>query len=168
MCGIVFVAALALNMMPIASAEVQAETVLAGSYGSFTPSLNAGDRYVFTLVSTDNPINVYLTDNENFYKFEAGEVFNAYSGCSLQNAMSGTFTFIAPEDGVYHLILSNRDGVDDAHFEYESVKSTPVVDPDPVDTTDEDDNSTPGFDMPVIVVATVVGVGIFAVMRRRM
>jgi hypothetical protein len=34
-------------------------------------------------------------------------------------------------------------------------------------STHEEDSSTPGFDLPIIAIAAVIGVGIFAVMRRR-
>ena len=138
--------------MPV-TAEVQSATVTAGSFREVKVSLDQGDEFVFTLISTDYPINVYLTDNENFYEFEDSEPFVTYSGCTLKDAMSGTFSFVSPEDGVYHLILSNRNGFEDAHIEYESYSTV--------------GDDIPGFTLPIMISAVFISVGIFTVMRRR-
>jgi len=165
MVGVIGVVAVLLcAAMPV---RADAAVISAGGYYSWNTTLNSGDSWYFSVQATDG-VDILVMDESNYQVYSAGGTPFVNAQYTKYSMSQYSFT-ISGLTGTYYIVVKSNNLFFDQTINYENSitrYTPPVTNPDPFDTTD-DGGETPGFDLPIILVATVASVGIFTVMRRR-
>ncbi|MBI1739557.1 MAG: hypothetical protein HY233_02405 [Acidobacteriales bacterium] len=85
--------------------------VQAGGTGGYNFSLTRGSRLIAELGvegGANNRIDVWLLDQANYQRYQAGQQFSYFKGTSGPITHGAKYQFVVPTTNIYYLVLDNR------------------------------------------------------------
>lgn len=158
---------LLLATMP-AIAETGADVLPANTYKSWYAELNSGDEWYFS-VQADEGVNIKTMSDDNYQIFQSGGSPLVYAEYSADGMLSVSFT-IDDLTGEIWIVVETTTLISDTTINWDNtITRFSAPDPNPPDNNGDDGggDGTPGFTVPIILSAVVIGVAIMRIQQRR-